>query len=54
MKGEEECQGERERGRRRERSPKENIHGTWNREKVKTRYVMKYRIDLMVITIEYH
>ena len=41
MEGEGECQEKRERGR----SPKENNHGTCNREKVKTRYVMKYRMD---------
>ena len=54
MEGEGECQEKRERGRRRGRSPKENNHGTCNREKVQTRYVMKYRMDLMVISIEYH
>jgi hypothetical protein len=53
MEGEGEGKEKRERRRRRGRSPKENNRDTCNREKVKTRYVRKYRMDLMVIRIEY-
>ena len=45
MEGEGECQEEREGGSWRGRSHKRNKYVMCNREKVKTRYVMKYRMD---------